>query len=85
MKEPTQPPRPIPQGPTNNSDYNRAYALWLEVPECGTQVECEECGEDLTGKDVHERPAGWLCDCCKDKYDNNPQVFQEEQHADTGT
>lgn len=60
------PPEPPPiVGPTLNHEYNVLYAQWQKEDACGTEVECEECGEDLTGKQVYDKGA-WLCKKCSE-------------------
>jgi SET domain-containing protein len=50
------------QGPTNNVSYNNLLRRWG-----GTEPECEECGDDLTGQDVHETRYNWVCCGCADE------------------
>jgi hypothetical protein len=47
-------------GPTLNPDYNEAFAGQTEIAE----PECEDCGCDLTGRDVVDDHGMWVCVPC---------------------
>jgi hypothetical protein len=57
---------PLPSGPTLNPEYNHLLVKWAESGHDATP-ECEECGENLTGKQVHDTSTNWLCTSCHDK------------------
>lgn len=60
--------------PTLNPDYNSVLDYWVREGYSGNP-KCEECGCDLTGKQVYETSIAWLCQDCKNK-------DQEDFHAD---
>lgn len=84
--------REFPQGPTLNGVYNDLLCRWVAqgmaaVP--GTDYakpECEDCGADLTGQEVHDA-RGWFCTDCNashEEQDVGGIVYdvQEDFHAD---
>jgi hypothetical protein len=54
----------LPSGPTLNPEYNALLVAWAEQGH-PCDPECEECGDDLTGKEVHETGIAWVCSKCK--------------------
>lgn len=55
-------------GPTLNESYNRLLEHWNKNKILGEDEialpECEECGTDLTGREVHCTNVLWVCDDC---------------------
>lgn len=64
--------------PTKNKSYNEVLARWNSDPReraAGRKYlpECEDCGRDLTGKDVFETRTGWFCEnCAEDNFNGGP-------------
>lgn len=48
---------------TLNPTYDELLSLWA-AQGCPGTAECEECGGDLSGQDVHDVGWGWVCDHC---------------------
>lgn len=71
------------EGPTLNHSYNDVLKRWAQAGS-PSLPECEECGEDLTGKEVYETSTQWLCKGCKEKDDERPiqPYYREDFHAD---
>lgn len=67
-------------GPTNNPRYNHFFNLWDD----GSLPECENCGKDMTGKNVHEGRLGWYCslDCLQDSESGPETDYREDFHSD---
>lgn len=68
---------------TNNEEYNRLLEKWRGA-DPATNPECEECGCDLTGKDVYGGKYGWYCMGCgpsveKDINSNSTMSDYEER------
>jgi hypothetical protein len=59
------------KGPTKNASYNKVLLAW-DLAGHDASPECEHCGKDLTGLDVIERAAGWLCVACAETRDEGP-------------
>ena len=57
-------------GPTRNAEYNAVLASWKEQG-APSDPQCEECGCDLTGKEVVEITIGWYCETCAETYDGD--------------
>ena len=57
--------------PTLNQSYNRVLESWKKQG-CDSKPECEDCGCDLTGKDVVESHYGWLCTSCAEAQGIDP-------------
>jgi hypothetical protein len=53
----------LPTEPTLNPSYNDLLQRWAASGH-PSGPECEECGCDLTGRDVHDTGLGWVCDDC---------------------
>jgi hypothetical protein len=72
----------MPSTPTLNVVYNNLLLRWAASGH-PSPPECEDCGCDLTGKDVHDTGAMWLCDTCKDADDNTDHepLWQEDFEA----
>jgi hypothetical protein len=70
------------EGPTLNHVYNNLLQRWGAN---GTDAspECEDCGCDLTGKEVYETSTNWLCAECKEKDDEtyHEPIWQEDFYA----
>jgi len=60
----------MPSTPTLNPLYNHILLRWA-ASGSPSSPECEECGEDVTGKDIHDTGTMWLCDGCKEEHDEN--------------
>lgn len=73
----------LPEGPTLNPEYNGLLEKWGKAG-YDNKPECEGCGKDLTCKEVYEVRTGWICEACKDEYDNTPQepTYREDFHSD---
>ncbi len=52
--------------PTLNPEYNALLLYWVSQG-ASSNPECEECGCDLTGKDVIETDILWVCCECADE------------------
>lgn len=73
------------EGPTLNPEYNLLLVKWSIVSGEICKPECEECGCDLTGKEVHETLCTWLCSSCYRFADENPEPYddyREDFHSD---
>jgi hypothetical protein len=53
----------LPEGPTLNPEYNALLVKWAEGG-YSSKPECEACGKDLTGKEVHDTGLMWVCPVC---------------------
>jgi len=60
--------KPLPAGPTLNPEYNELLVRWAQDGH-PSDPECEECSDDLTGKEVHETSTNWLCTPCHEKHE----------------
>ena len=76
------------EGPTLNHVYNDLLKRWSAGGHESTP-ECEDCGCDLTGKEVHETSTQWVCIECKEKDDDSDDShitalvnYREDFHAD---
>lgn len=78
-----------PQGPTKNCHYNVLLVKWAESGH-PSKPECEECGANLTGRDVWEEDAegtpGWFCSECADQEESedDPDYNDRDDFADPG-
>lgn len=70
------------EGPTLNHSYNHLLSKWA-VGGFASEPECEDCGCDLTGKEVYETATNWLCAECKEKDDNeyHEPLYRENFYA----
>lgn len=68
----------LPEGPTLNPEYNGLLAAWKAQGHCA-DPSCEDCGADLTGKDVYEVRGGWLGACCA-----TPEEIEFIENPDDG-
>jgi len=71
------------EGPTLNHSYNDLLRRWAAGGH-ESSPECEDCGCDLTGQEVHETSTNWLCAPCKEKDDEtiHEPYYREDFHAD---
>ena len=48
---------------TNNARYNNLLATWNKQRPLNSPhlPECEQCGKDMTGRDVYAGDLGWFC------------------------
>jgi hypothetical protein len=66
-------------GPTLNPEYNDVLAKWTAMGE-DSRPECEDCGCDLTGREViEEDKVMWVCADCHAEWeeDDDEIVFSE--------
>lgn len=61
-------------GPTLNTEYNLILQSWEDAGEAHTP-ECEECGCNLTGKQVFETTVTWLCMSC---WNEHPESYEDD-------
>lgn len=65
------------EGPTMNVGYNLLLRRWARGGH-DSKPECEECGADLTGKEVYDVHSGWVGDCCVgDRAEDEMERFDE--------
>lgn len=67
--------------PTSNPSYNAVLLEW-HLAGYDASPECEECGCDLTDRDVVETKTSWLCMDCAAGYDEGCDEGCEDFHAD---
>jgi len=53
------------RGPTLNPSYNELLRHWAATGH-PTDPQCEICGKDVTGLDIHDSGYDWRCDDCQD-------------------
>lgn len=63
-------------GPTNNEEYNALLIKWGQA-----EPICEECGTNLTEKDVCCTGLLWVCLCCKLKLPRVP-MYRDDRTAE---
>lgn len=51
-------------GPTLNPDFNELHARCVAAGVAPERPECEDCGCDLTGRDVVDDYGMWVCVPC---------------------
>lgn len=70
-------------GPTLNPDYNQLLLAWAEQGS-PSPPECEECGQDLTDKQVYDTETLWVCKECYDNVEDPPfnVGYREDFHSD---
>ena len=69
-------------GPTLNSEYNILLAKWRESSDPNTKPECEECGCDLTDKDVFGTRTMWVCEECRDHVLEDDAFYDNDERED---
>jgi hypothetical protein len=68
-------------GPTLNPEYNELLIRWKS-----DKPECENCGRNLTGKNIYDIGTCWVGDCCHDKaIKARDQIEADESCADRYT
>lgn len=70
------------EGPTLNHYYNNLLKRWAASGH-PSPPECEDCGCDLTGKEVHET-GNWVCKSCKEKDDETYHEPLYRENFDAG-
>jgi hypothetical protein len=69
--------------PTNNPSYNDLLIRWAHETGEPCLPECEDCGCDLTSRNVNEGPYGWYCDACFEEHSGiDAGNYREDWHAD---
>lgn len=63
-KQPKPEKAPLPTGPTRNLEYNRCFAVWQDKKVAPDKPECEQCGKDLSRRQVYD-VGEWVCAVCK--------------------
>ena len=77
----------LPEGPTLNVEYNGLLVAW-KAQGCKGDPSCEDCGVDLTGKQVYETRGSWLGACCAtpeeiDFAENGPDDSDDEHYLES--